>query len=163
MRPVTLHTILLDALSSALYIAVMKEAPPALLTIQVLEALHAVQEHVEAALEPLGLSLAKLGVLSKLVAAGEPLPLGTLAERCACVRSNITQLVDRLQAEKLVVRSDDPRDRRSVRAELTPEGRSRQAAGLEALYEAERTLVARIPRRHREAFRESLQALRGQT
>ena len=68
----------------------MKEAPPALLTIQVLEALHAVQEHVEAALEPLGLSLAKLGVLSKLVAAGEPLPLGTLAERCACVRSNIT-------------------------------------------------------------------------
>ena len=96
------------------------------------------------------------------MAAGEPLPLGTLAERCACVRSNITQLVDRLQAEKLVVRSDDPRDRRSVRAELTAEGRSRQAAGLEALYEAERALVARIPRRHREAFLESLQALRGE-
>ena len=140
----------------------MKEAPPALLTIQVLEALHAVESRLEAALEPLGLSLAKLGVLSKLVAAGEPLPLGTLAERCACVRSNITQLVDRLQAEKLVVRSDDPRDRRSVRAELTAEGRSRQAAGLEALYGAERALVARIPRRHREAFLESLQALRAQ-
>jgi DNA-binding MarR family transcriptional regulator len=108
------------------------------------------------------LSLAKLGVLSKLVAAGEPLPLGTLAERCACVRSNITQLIDRLQAEKLVVRSDDPRDRRSVRAELTAAGRSRQAAGLEALYEAERALVARIPHRNRESFLESLQALRGQ-
>jgi len=140
----------------------MKDAATApLVTIQVLQALHAVEEHLEAALEPHGLSLAKLGVLSKLVDAGEPLPLGTLAERCACVRSNITQLVDRLQAEKLVVRSDDPRDRRSVRAELTAEGRSKQAAGLEALYAAERTLLARIPRKHNEAFLQSLQALRG--
>jgi DNA-binding MarR family transcriptional regulator len=138
----------------------MKEAPSAVLTIQVLGALHAVEGRIEGALEPLGLSLAKLNVLSKLVAAGEPLPLGALAERCACVRSNITQLVDRLAAEKLVVRSDDPHDRRSVRAELTDEGRSRQAAGLAVLHEAERALVARIPRGHRESFLEALQALR---
>lgn len=139
----------------------MKEAPPLpLLTIQVLDALHAVEDRLEAALEPLGLSLAKVNVLTKLVAAGEPLPLGALAERCACVRSNITQLIDRLAAEKLVVRSDDPHDRRSVRAELTAEGRSRQAAGLAALHEAERALVARIPRGHRESFLESLEALR---
>lgn len=137
----------------------MKEAPSALLTIQVLGALRAVEDRLEAALEPLGLSLAKLGVLSKLTAAGEPLPLGTLAERCACVRSNITQLVDRLEAEKLVVRSDDPHDRRSVRAELTTLGRSRHAVGLEALHEAEKAIVARIPSRHRAAFLESLQAL----
>ncbi len=137
----------------------MKEAPPALLTIQALGALRAVEDRLEAALEPLGLSLAKLGVLDKLAAAGEPLPLGTLAEQCACVRSNITQLVDRLEAEKLVVRSDDPRDRRSVRAELTAEGRSRHKVGLEALYKAEKAIVARIPSRHRAAFLESLQAL----
>jgi len=137
----------------------MKEAPVPLFTIQVLDALHAVEDRLEAALEPLSLSLAKVNVLSKLVAAGEPLPLGALAERCACVRSNITQLVDRLAAEKLVVRSDDPLDRRSVRAELTAEGRSRQAAGLLALHEAERALVARIPRGQRESFLESLEAL----
>ena len=29
----------------------------------------------------------------------EPLPLSQLAERCSCVRSNITQLVDRLEAD----------------------------------------------------------------
>ena len=58
----------------------MKEAPPLpLLTIQVLDALHAVEDRLEAALEPLGLSLAKVNVLTKLVAAGEPLPLGALA------------------------------------------------------------------------------------
>src|SRR5262245_25108269 len=100
------------------------------LTFEVLGALQAVAARLEVVLEPVGLSLAKFGALSKLVAAGEPLPLGTLAERCACVRSNITQLVDRLEADKLVVRVDDPRDRRSVRAELTPLGRSRHAAGL---------------------------------
>jgi DNA-binding MarR family transcriptional regulator len=76
------------------------------------------------------------------------------------VRSNITQLVDRLAAEKLVVRSDDPHDRRSVRAELTAEGRARQAAGLAALHVAERALIARIPRGHRESFLECLDAIR---
>ena len=83
------------------------------LSFQLVVTLHAVVERLEEALEPLGLSLAKFGVLSRLAAAGEPLPLGTLAERCACVRSNITQLVDRLEAERLVMRADDPRDRRS--------------------------------------------------
>jgi MarR family transcriptional regulator, transcriptional regulator for hemolysin len=142
----------------------MKESPPkARLTIQILQAFGAVEEELEAALEPIGLSLAKLNVLCKLADAGEPLPLGTLAERCACVRSNITQLVDRLEADRLVVRSDDAHDRRSVRAELTPQGRASQVAGLEALDRAEELLVARIPRQHRASFVEALQALHGES
>jgi DNA-binding MarR family transcriptional regulator len=129
------------------------------LTLQILSALHSIQAQLEAALEPLDLSLAKFGVLSKLVAAGEPLPLGTLADRCACVRSNITQLIDRLEAEKLVVRGDDPRDRRSVRAELTALGWSRHAAGLRALEKAEREMLARLPRRDRDGLLGSLRAM----
>ena len=140
----------------------MKERAPGSLTYQLLGTLHAVEAQLEAALEPLGLSLAKFGALSKLVAAGEPLPLGTLAERCACVRSNITQLVDRLEAEKLVVRADDPRDRRSIRAELTPEGRARHAAGVRALEAAERELLSRLPRQQRDSFLELLSSLRGE-
>ncbi len=141
----------------------MKETPPSVrLTIQILQAFSAVEGELEAALAPLGLSLAKLNVLTKLADARDPLPLGTLADRCACVRSNITQLVDRLEADKLVVRSDDAHDRRSVRAELTALGRSRQAAGLKALDDAESLLVERIPRRHRDSFLEALQALRGE-
>jgi DNA-binding MarR family transcriptional regulator len=107
-----------------------------------MEAFGALASRFEAALEPTGLSLAKFGVLAKLVAADEPLPLSTLAERSACVRSNITQLVDRWEADKLVVRVDDPHDRRLVRAALTAEGRSRHAAGARALVEAEHKLFA---------------------
>jgi DNA-binding MarR family transcriptional regulator len=45
------------------------------------------------------------------------------------VRSNITQLVDRLEADGLVKRIDDPADRRAVRAEVTRLGRERHDAG----------------------------------
>jgi DNA-binding MarR family transcriptional regulator len=114
------------------------EAP--LFTFQVLDALGGIASRLESALEPVGLSLAKFGVLARLAAAGEPLPLSTLAERSACVRSNITQLVDRLEIDKLVVRVSDPHDRRLVRAALTSEGRARHAAGAQALAEAERIL-----------------------
>lgn len=131
------------------------------LSFEVISALHAVQARLEAALEPLGLSLAKFGALSKLVAAGEPLPLGTLAERCACVRSNITQLVDRLEAEKLVTRADDPRDRRSIRAELTAEGRARHAAAVRAIEQAEREIFSHLPPAQREDLSRLLGSLRG--
>ena len=127
--------------------------------IQILRALGAVETQMEDALEPLGLSLAKLKALSQLVEAGAPMPLGTLAERCACVRSNITQLVDRMEAEKLVVRSDDPHDRRSVRAELTEAGRSRHAAGMEALRSAERDVIAPFQPQEREELLRLLQVL----
>jgi DNA-binding MarR family transcriptional regulator len=119
---------------------------------------HYVEVRLEQALDPLGLSLAKFGVLAKLGAANEPLPLGALAERLACVRSNITQLVDRLEAEKLVARVDDPRDRRSILAELTAEGRARLAAATRAVEKAERDLCSHLAKNDRE---ELLRLLRG--
>lgn len=45
------------------------------------------------------------------------------------MRSNITPLVDRLEADGLVKRTDDPADRRVVREEVTGLGRRRHAAG----------------------------------
>ena len=127
---------------------------------QFLQSLHAVESRLEAALEPVGLSLAKFGVLAQLISAGEPLPLGTLAERRACVRSNITQLVDRLEAEGLVRRSDDPKDRRSVRAELTDEGRARYQTGLKALARMEKELFEPLGNPQRDKLLELLAALR---
>jgi DNA-binding MarR family transcriptional regulator len=122
----------------------MNERRYAALTFELMRTFHSIGERLEAALEPLGLSVAKFRVLQKLVEAGEPLPLGTLAEHAACVRSNITQLIDRLEAEKLVARADDPRDRRSVRAELTREGRARHAAAERAVDQAERDLFSAL-------------------
>jgi DNA-binding MarR family transcriptional regulator len=138
----------------------MNQKPLELLTIELMRTFQVVEERLEAAVEPLGLSLAKFRVLRRLVDAGEPLPLGTLAEFSACVRSNITQLIDRLEAEKLVVRSDDPKDRRSVRAELTPEGRSRHAAATEALDQAESVLFSRLREEEQQQLLQLLRVLR---
>ena len=129
------------------------------LSFELLAALHGIEARLESVLEPLGLSLAKLRLLSKLQFAGEPLPLGTLAERSACVRSNITQLVDRLEADKLVRRVADPKDRRSIRAELTDEGRARCGAGIGALERAERELFAALPHDQRDSLLLLLRAL----
>ena len=69
------------------------------LLTSVLHVAELVQQRLEAALAPTGLSLAKLGALRHLAEADQPLPLGQLAERIACVKSNVTQLVDRLEAD----------------------------------------------------------------
>jgi DNA-binding MarR family transcriptional regulator len=138
---------------------VKQSGPACSFAYELLSASSRVADRLEAVLEPLGLSLAKFGALSKMVAAQEPLPLSTLAERCACVRSNITQLVDRLEAEGLVARSDDPRDRRSILAELTDEGRRRQAAGLRAVEKAEREILADLPKARQDSLIELLRSL----
>jgi len=90
---------------------------------------HAVEQRLEVALAQVGLSLAKFGALTHLVEAGEPMSLSECATKMTCVRSNITQLVDRLEADGLVKRVEDPTDRRAVRAAVTPLGLERQAAG----------------------------------
>lgn len=128
---------------------------------QLVKTLRFIEGRLEDCLEPIGLSLPQFGTLYQLAANREPMPLSTLAERRACVRSNMTQLVDRLEAEKLVRRCDDPRDRRSVRAELTEEGRARYEAGLKALRAAERELFAPLTREQRDEFFHLLAILRG--
>ena len=129
---------------------------------QLVKTLRCIEVRLETSLEPVGLSLSQFGTLYQLANAGEPLPLSTLAERRACVRSNMTQLVDRLEAEKLVRRCDDPRDRRSVLAELTDEGRARYEAGLKALRAAEKELFGPLSRDEREEFFRLLAVLRGE-
>lgn len=122
----------------------MNDPSPATMSFLMLGALHEMEAHLEGALGRVGLSLAKFRTLSQLVEAKEPVPLGSLADRCACVRSNMTQLVDRLEADGLVERVSDPTDRRSVRAALTVQGRARHAEGAEILEQAEREVFARL-------------------
>ena len=81
----------------------MNNPSPISMSFLMLGALHEMEAHLEGALGRVGLSLAKFRTLSQLVEAKEPVPLGSLADRCSCVRSNMTQLVDRLEADGLVV------------------------------------------------------------
>jgi DNA-binding MarR family transcriptional regulator len=138
----------------------MKETGSAPTMFALLGAAHAVESRVEDALEKAGLSGAKFLALTKLVEAGEPLPLGALAERLTCVRSNITQLVDRLEADGLVRRVDDPADRRSKHAEVTPLGRRRQAAGAKEVEALEAKIVRTLSDVDPKALHAALAALR---
>jgi len=107
----------------------------------VLGTAHALEARLEAALGREGLSLAKIGVLGHLAAARGPLPLRELAERQSCVRSNITQLIDRLEKDGLVRRRRDPNDRRGVLAALTPAGQRAYGKGMQVLAEEQRAIV----------------------
>jgi DNA-binding MarR family transcriptional regulator len=98
-----------------------------------IHAAHSIEGHFDKALAAVNLSGPKFAALSVLVAQDQPLSLSELAEKLTCVRSNVTQLVDRLEADGLVKRTDDPSDRRGVRAEVTKLGRERHAAGLKVV------------------------------
>ena len=125
-----------------------------------LEAARAIQERLEAALEAVGLSSAKYQALDALVRAGEPVTLGELAVGLRCVRSNITQLVDRLEADGLVRRVSDAADRRAVRAVLTELGAERQAAGAAAIGRLQSELAARVDPADRALFDRVLSTLK---
>jgi DNA-binding MarR family transcriptional regulator len=105
-----------------------------------LRAARVVEMRLDGVLEAHGLSVAKLRILRDL--SEGPLPLGALAQRQACVRSNITQLIDRMEAEGLVSRIADPTDRRVTLAEITESGQARYSAGLTASKEAESEVLS---------------------
>ena len=110
----------------------------------VLHASGVLEGRVESRLSEVDLSLAKLAALHHLTLAGESLPLGQLAERLRCVKSNVTQLVDRLEADGLVNRTADPNDRRSRLAVLTDAGRKAYARGSQIQTESERELFGAL-------------------
>lgn len=110
------------------------------------------RSRLESALGEADLSMAKLAVLRILTAAGEPMALSQLAEHNRCVRSNITQLVDRLEKDGFVRRILDPSDRRKRRAELTEAGRRAHAAGVRIVAAKERQLLGELSEPDRAAL-----------
>jgi DNA-binding MarR family transcriptional regulator len=110
----------------------------------VLHAAHSLEARVEVRLAEIGLSLPKLAALHQLSQAGDSLPLGQLAERLACVKSNVTQLVDRLEADGLVLRAADPSDRRSRLAVLTESGKSAFVKGTQIRQQSEREIFGAL-------------------
>ena len=130
------------------------------LTLLLLDAARAVEARVEGALADEGLSLAKLGALRHLALAEAPLTLTQLAERHCCGRSNVTALIDRLEADGYVERTVDPNDRRTVRAALTEAGRTAYARASAILAEHERSIDERLGQAPRAELARGLQTMR---
>ena len=125
-----------------------------------LEAGRAQFARLEEALKSVGLSAAKYYVLSQLAESREPVPLRQLAQEQECVPSNMTTLVDRLEADGLVRRVDDPTDRRSKRAELTELGRQKAVAGAKVVEEVETAFAESLGPTERLALEKVLSAIR---
>ena len=124
-----------------------------------LHAAHALEDRLEERLAAVGLSTPKFSVLSALVSSDKPLSLSDLASRLSCVRSNMTQLVDRLEADELVKRVHDPADRRAVKAAITDLGRERQAAGAAEVARLHQEFSASVGPSDRAALQRMLSAL----
>jgi DNA-binding MarR family transcriptional regulator len=135
------------------------DRPPDRVMALLLQAARAVERRLDEALVAVDLSTPKYSALKHLALAGEPLALSELAARQICVRSNITQLVDRLEADGLVRRVEDPKDRRSVRATLTPLGRERQAAGAQCVREVQGEMAEKLAAVDCRAFERALELL----
>ena len=109
-----------------------------------LRAAGTVSDFVESRLATIGLSIPKLAALQRLTDAGGSMPLGQLAGRLACVKSNVTQLIDRLEADGFVQRSVDPVDKRSRLAILTESGRTACEEGARIQRTAETEVFASL-------------------
>jgi len=112
--------------------------------IAVLDAAEQLEARLEEALGAVGLSISKFDALEQLMQCERPLTLGDLAGRLRCVRSNVTQLVDRLEADGLVKRGTCSEDRRAIRAKLTSLGQERHAAGVQAIRTVQQEIADRI-------------------
>ncbi|MPY64085.1 MarR family winged helix-turn-helix transcriptional regulator [Streptomyces spongiae] len=82
----------------------------------------------------------------------EPLPMRRLAQKLKCEPSNVTGIVDRLEARGLVERRPNPKDRRVKLAAVTEEGR-RLARGLRESLDFAREPLAGLSREERLALR----------
>lgn len=91
-----------------------------------------------------GLEGWEFDVLAVLRRSGDPYRAspGALVRATGVTSGTMTNRVDRLVTRGLVRRDSDPDDRRSVRVELTPEGRATVDGALVDLLAAERELLA---------------------
>jgi len=80
-----------------------------------------VQEHLSSTAAGFGLTHQQAWLLRIL---DEPRPMGELAAMMRCDASNLTGIVDRLEARGLLERHVDERDRRIKRLVVTPAGRA---------------------------------------
>jgi DNA-binding MarR family transcriptional regulator len=103
--------------------------------------------------EEYGITGAQFGVLRCVADAGdEGLMLSDLSKRLMVTCGNITGVVDRLEQAGYLTRERNSEDRRVVRAQLTPSGRSLYQQMVPAHRELLRQLMAALPPEEQEAL-----------
>jgi MarR family 2-MHQ and catechol resistance regulon transcriptional repressor len=88
------------------------------------KAYRALERHARRSIEPLDMCSSDFAILELLLHRG-PQPVNAIGRRIDLTSGAITTAVDRLEARGLVVRDDDPEDRRTRVVSLTPKGSAR--------------------------------------
>lgn len=133
------------------------------LTLEVVELIgtvvaryHAEYEQAAAEHSLTGAQARVLGLLSM-----EPTPMRRIAQKLRCEPSNVTGIVDRLEARGLVERRPDPADRRVKIAAATQEGRS-TARRLRESLDFAREPLAQLTAVERSVLRDLLRRMLGE-
>jgi|TARA_B100001105_G_scaffold1329_1_gene944 DNA-binding MarR family transcriptional regulator len=91
-------------------------------------------QRIDAALEPHGLVFSRFEALALLAFSRTgSLPLGKIGDRLQVHPTSVTNTIDRLEADDLVVRVPHPTDRRTTLAQLTAAGLAAAAAAAASL------------------------------
>jgi DNA-binding MarR family transcriptional regulator len=135
---------------------------PDALTLEVVELIGEVVARFYADYEEAAAEHALTGAQARLLSllSLEPLPMRKLARKLKCEPSNVTGIVDRLEARGLVERRPDPTDRRVKLAAATEEGR-RVARSLRESLRFAREPLAGLSGREREVLRDLLHRMLG--
>ena len=101
-----------------------EHAPSLRLWLRMLACTNLIEAQIRSRLRShFGITLPRFDLMSQLERSPEGLKMGELSKRMMVTGGNVTGITDQLVAEGLVVREDNPRDRRAYIVKLTPEGR----------------------------------------
>jgi DNA-binding MarR family transcriptional regulator len=104
---------------------------------------HLIGTYLESAVGELGLTQGEANILAQLGRRG-PLSIATLHHEFGHKRSTLTNILDRLEMDKLVRRELNRNDRRSIIVHLTAPGRRTARRVIKALETLENQLNARV-------------------
>ena len=125
------------------------------------EALHAVYsmvtEHLGEELAPFGLAVVEYRALR--ICLGGPARATDLTRRLGLTPSGGTELIDRLERRRLVRRTENPADRRSVLVALTPGGLRRVSVARAARRAELRRLARAMPAERQVRLKSELESL----
>ncbi|CAL9585047.1 HTH-type transcriptional repressor NicR [Streptomyces sp. enrichment culture] len=130
------------------------------LTLEVVDLIGSVVARYHEEFEEAAAGHALTGAQAKLLSllSLDPLPMRKLAHKLRCEPSNVTGIVDRLEARGLVERRPDPADRRVKVAATTDEGRRVARSLRESLHFAREPLAA-LSEEERLALRDLLRRM----
>lgn len=122
----------------------------------------ALSRRMVAILKAEDLSATQYNVLRILRGAPEGLPCGEIASRMITRDPDVTRLLDRLEKRKLISRSREAKDRRTVMARITPEGLKLVARLDEPVQAGHRRQLGHLGRERLRALTDLLQVARSQ-